>query len=290
MKSGNPFKILGIKPDASPQEVRRAYRSLVKKYHPDKNKQTGAQEKFIAIQAAYEQILHGKPSVTQSNADVKRKESQQAQEDANQRAAYEAYRKQAREKYAARKKAEEAYKAAYLNNLKTSWKGIWHQTAAILGLCLFFVVWVDFFLSEKTVRIYPESYGLKTYQSMNGHFVQLFKSTDDRNFWLADYFSQELIKSNTIHTVETPWLHQVKSIQLQDNHFILRTPVHFTFYWAQIWVSLAFLFPFVSWRFASADIIFVAGSYFSRFMVGPFILYFLLTEQRWLHLLSFGAL
>lgn len=289
MKTGDPYKILGIKPQASPQEIRRAYRSLVKKYHPDKNKDAGAQEKFLAIQSAYEQLLSGKVT-TESTADIRNKERRQAQEDAEQRASYEAYRKHAREKFAQRKAAEEAYKVAYLQDLKTSWKGRWHQTAAVLGLCLFFVVWIDFYLSEKQIRIYPESFGVKTYQSMNGHFVQLFKSTDGRSFWVADYFSQELIKSSAIQSVETPWLHQVKSIRFQEQHFVKETPVHFTFYWAQIWISLIFLFPFISWRYASADIIFVAGSYFSRFIIGPFILYFLFTEQRWLHLISFGFL
>lgn len=289
MKTGDPYKILGIKPQASPQEIRRAYRSLVKKYHPDKNKDAGAQEKFLAIQSAYEQLLNGK-FTSESTADIRNKERRQAQEDAEQRASYEAYRKHAREKFAQRKAAEEAYKVAYLQDLKTSWKGRWHQTAAILGLCLFFVVWIDFYLSDKQTRIYPDSFGLKTYQSMNGHFVQLFKSTDGRSFWVADYFSQELIKSSAIQSVETPWLHQVKSIRFQEQHFVKETPVHFTFYWAQIWISLIFLFPFISWRYASADIIFVAGSYFSRFIIGPFILYFLFTEQRWLHLISFGFL
>ena len=289
MKTGDPFKILGLKPGASPQEIRRAYRSLVKKYHPDKNKDADAQEKFLAIQSAYEQLLNVKLT-TESTADIRNKERQQAQEDANQRASYEAYRKHAREKFAQRKAAEEAYKVAYLKNLKTSWKGRWHQTAAVLGLCLFLVVWIDFFLPQKQTRVYPESFGLKTYQSMNGHFVQLFKSTDGRYFWIADYYSQELIKSNSIYAIETPWLRQVKSIKLQENQFIKHTPVHFTFYWAQIWVSLVFLFPFLSWRFASADIIFVAGSYFSRFIIGPFLLYFLFTEQRWLHFISFGYL
>ena len=289
MKTGDPYKILGIKPQASPQEIRRAYRSLVKKYHPDKNKDAGAQEKFLAIQSAYEQLLNGK-FTSESTADIRNKEQRQAQEDAEQRASYEAYRKHAREKFAQRKAAEEAYKVAYLQDLKTSWKGRWHQTAAVLGLCIFFVVWIDFYLSEKQTRIYPDSFGLKTYQSMNGHFVQLFKSTDGRSFWVADYFSQELIKSSAIQSVETPWLHQVKSIRFQEQHFVKETPVHFTFYWAQIWISLIFLFPFISWRYASADIIFVAGSYFSRFIIGPFILYFLFTEQRWLHLISFGFL
>ena len=32
----NPYEVLGIKPGASEEEIRAAYRELVKKYHPDK--------------------------------------------------------------------------------------------------------------------------------------------------------------------------------------------------------------------------------------------------------------
>ena len=289
MQAGEAYKILGLKPGASPQEIRRAYRGLVKKFHPDKNNSADAHDKFIAIQTSYELLINGELE-NQSSNQVRQNEKQRAQEDSEQRAAYENYRKYAREKYAQRKAAEEAYKTAYLLDLKSSWKGRWHQFAAVLGLILFFVVWIDFYMPEAQSRIFPERFGTATYQSMDDHDVQLFFSTDKRHFWISDYFSQQLCKSNDIKVIETPWLKQVKSIQFQEKHLIRRTPVHFSFYWAQIWVSLLFLFPWISWRFASADIIFVAGSYFSRFLVGPFIIYFLLTENRWLHFLSFGIL
>jgi DnaJ-domain-containing protein 1 len=289
MQAGEAYKILGLKPGASPQEIRRAYRSLVKKYHPDKNNSADANDKFIAIQTAYELLINGKID-NQSSNQVRQNEKQRAEHDTEQRAAYENYRNYAREKYAQRKAAEEAYKTAFIQDLKSSWKGKWHQIAAILGLCLFFVVWIDFYLPEAQRSIFPERFGTATYQSMDDHYVQLFFSTDERHYWISDYFSQQLCKSNDIKVIETPWLKQVKSIQFQEKHLIRRTPVHFSFYWAQIWVSLLFLFPWISWRFASADIIFVAGSYFSRFLVGPFIIYFLLTENRWLHFLSFGIL
>lgn len=291
MQAGEAYKILGLKPGASPQEIRRAYRSLVKKYHPDKNNSAGAQEKFIAIHTAYELLLNGGDTKPAADATkVRQNETQRASQDAQQKAAYEQYRQHARQKFAQKKAAEEAYKTAYLQDLKSSWKGRWHQLAAVLGLCLFAVVWLDYFLPEKQREIYPTRFGTKTYQSVEGHAVQLFFSTDQRHYWVADYFSQQLCKSVRIKAIETPWLRQVKSLEFQEKHWIRRTPVHFTFYWAQIWVSLLFLLPWVSWHFASADIMFVAGSYFSRFVVGPFMIYFLLTETRWLHFLSFGIL
>lgn len=47
------YQILGVEKDASQEEIKRAYRALALKYHPDRNKEEGAQEKFAQINNAY---------------------------------------------------------------------------------------------------------------------------------------------------------------------------------------------------------------------------------------------
>lgn len=48
------YKSLGIERGASQQDVQRAFRKLARKYHPDVNKDKGAEEKFKEINEAYE--------------------------------------------------------------------------------------------------------------------------------------------------------------------------------------------------------------------------------------------
>ncbi len=51
----DPYKILGVKPDASQDEIRSAFRNLAKQHHPDLNPgDAAAEERFKAISAANE--------------------------------------------------------------------------------------------------------------------------------------------------------------------------------------------------------------------------------------------
>lgn len=52
--AGDYYQILGVSRDADKEELKRAYRRLARKYHPDVNKEPGAEEKFKEINRAYE--------------------------------------------------------------------------------------------------------------------------------------------------------------------------------------------------------------------------------------------
>lgn len=56
----DPYKVLGVSPDASDDEIKKAYRALARKYHPDKYRDNDladlASEKMKEVNAAYEQI------------------------------------------------------------------------------------------------------------------------------------------------------------------------------------------------------------------------------------------
>lgn len=54
MSKRDYYEVLGVAKDASKDEIKKAYRKLSKKYHPDINKAPDAAEKFKEIQEAYE--------------------------------------------------------------------------------------------------------------------------------------------------------------------------------------------------------------------------------------------
>lgn len=58
--NNNPYKILGVSPEADDEEIKKAYRELARKYHPDRYSDSDlsdlASEKMKEINAAYEEI------------------------------------------------------------------------------------------------------------------------------------------------------------------------------------------------------------------------------------------
>ncbi len=73
----DPYKILGVSPNAGDDEIKKAYRELAKKYHPDNYANTEfsdiANEKMKEINEAYDEILHmrasGQNSFSQNSGD-----------------------------------------------------------------------------------------------------------------------------------------------------------------------------------------------------------------------------
>lgn len=56
MNNTEYYDSLGVSKDASQDEIKRAYRKMSKKYHPDINKEAGAEQKYKDVQEAYETL------------------------------------------------------------------------------------------------------------------------------------------------------------------------------------------------------------------------------------------
>jgi len=68
--AGDPHQILGVTPDVSDRELRRVYRELVKRHHPDHN--GGSPEsaaRFALIQDAYARVMRGRQAAGASASD-----------------------------------------------------------------------------------------------------------------------------------------------------------------------------------------------------------------------------
>ncbi len=53
----NPYEILNINENSTLTEIKKAYKILALKYHPDKNTDVDSKEKFMQIKSAYDVLL-----------------------------------------------------------------------------------------------------------------------------------------------------------------------------------------------------------------------------------------
>ena len=64
MGNRNPYEVLGVSPAATDEEIKKAFRALSRKYHPDANinspNKAEAEERFKEVQQAYDQIMKEK--------------------------------------------------------------------------------------------------------------------------------------------------------------------------------------------------------------------------------------
>jgi len=61
------YKVLGVKKTDSPEDIKKAYRDLAKKHHPDKNQgDKSSEEKFKEVTEAYDAIRSGKADLRES--------------------------------------------------------------------------------------------------------------------------------------------------------------------------------------------------------------------------------
>ena len=65
MSKKDYYDILGVARNASKDDLKKAYRKLALKFHPDKNKEPGAEEKFKQINEAYSILAKTSPKNSQ---------------------------------------------------------------------------------------------------------------------------------------------------------------------------------------------------------------------------------
>lgn len=151
------YALLQLDEEATPAEIKKAYRRLAKQYHPDVNKSPDAHERFIEVTEAYEFLINHWPGhITGSTG----KESQdQGYTDYRWTEEYERFRKDSREKaqrqarmrYEKFRKQHEAFQESGLNDVGLWFTVVSRIAGVVLLLFLFFTPIVSAFFTGWTM-------------------------------------------------------------------------------------------------------------------------------------------
>lgn len=278
MTGSECYKLFGLKPGASEEEIRKKYRALAKKYHPDVNSDEKSNKRFLEIQEAYAFLIQ---ETLAPDMEIPEPETS-LEED------YAAYRAHAAEQFRARKLKEEQELQALYVRLRSGTSHMMHRLIALVCVIVLAALLLDLFLPHRIEKSVIQSYSTDTFQSMNGNRVSLAKTTDGDRFFL-NAFSNRYFDTNPFIEIErTHILHQSIHVVSHAKDLKQIIPIHFSFYWAQAVLFVFFLIPLLFLWYRENDAFFVMGSYFSRYGSGVLLLYFLMTEGRWYHLLTLG--
>ncbi|MFN6945944.1 MAG: J domain-containing protein [Cytophagaceae bacterium] len=184
------YKILGLEEGVSDDKVKKAYKKLAKRFHPDINPSPDAHQKFLKIQEAYDVIINKKLiSVTNTAFDPElaiRKEKKRR---------YEAWLKEVR------RKAERRTRRNYLSFRNSGY----FTFARVSFLVLLFIgfgflvlpVMVFFYIIERgiLISIFCVPIGMHIINITYQHYINLYPPEESRNF-LLEKLRRQFLRNN----------------------------------------------------------------------------------------------
>ncbi len=280
------YKLFGLTHDASEDEIKAAYKKLAKIHHPDKSKSPKAVEKFQEIQEAYTYLLQ--QFKRNDNAIEPTNDNEQNLEEQEDIDEWTAYRQKAWKRYQEKKKKQELELENWYVKLRSGWNRKFFLGIVVLSSTLNLLLTIDYFLPAKVEDDRVAHYSEILYKSMDNHPVSVIETENNRTLWLNNFNNAYFNRSPFIKIQVTPILHHPVEVLITSDYRIYHVPVHFNFYWAQLLIQVILILPLLFLFYKKNDAYFIMGHYATVVLIGGFILYFLITENRFIHLITLG--
>lgn len=275
------YEILGLPETATKNDIRKQYRKLAMRWHPDKNPSAKAKEQFMTITQAYE-ILMGR-----SDSPVRKKVTDDKHE---KERAHKERIMAARRRYQEQLEKERLENERYFKRLISGpkWKII--KIASVLGPFLAIFLLLDIFMPTHYEEDKVTHYARDIYYGGDRKSVSLIQTESEDKFWISNMNYQLYAEYPEILIQKTWFFHQpVNIVSAQKIQYGIY-PVHFTFYTFNFVVILLFLLPFFVRKFKKKTILFTIAYHLSLYLTTLFLLIFLFQNDHWAHLLTLGFL
>lgn len=277
------YNILGLPNGADERRIRKAYRKLAMRYHPDKNPTEAGRKKFLEITEAYEILTEKRPLPkqrirTSDRKSMSKEEVKQEREDRinNAKKRYEAQKNKEKQK-------TERYFQSLVSPKRKKAMRILSFSALIVSICLVFDLFLPRHQSEESVWLLP----LETARSFNGTLVSKVINPTGTSYWVE---SQHLhfYRKHPDFIVERSWIfhHPIRLVSTYDTKHTF--PIYYTFYKNFGTAIFLMSFSWLYWIYQKRTPYFTIIANGGYYITGIFLLYFLLVNHRWVHLLSFG--
>lgn len=281
MSKSKYYKTLGLPSSASQKEVKKQFRILVMKYHPDRNSDPKAQEIFIRITEAYDIIQDENYVIVPKKPNSQKTKEEKASEREEQM-------KKARERYKHQEQREKQENINYFNSLISGKRWKWLKILSVITTILAFSLFIDIFLPHHKIEDRLTGYALNASSSIDGNVVGAVY-TEKGDLYYINEMDFYLFGETKHIIIETSWIfHNPINIIAINKEKFKNYSLNFTMYNASILLIILFLIPvFVLW-YKRMSILFTLLFFISIYGISTISLLLLLLDGRFIHLLTLG--
>jgi curved DNA-binding protein CbpA len=271
------FDVLGLPINADQQQIKKQYRKLAMRLHPDKNPSPEAKALFINITEAYN-FLSAQTSNQPGLITDRKKEK--TREDRIKEAQIRFYNQQQKEKEENERYFQSLFKGKKWQIIKTL-----AYPSCIISLLLI----LDFFLpthfeTRQIESVYSDS------SSKNKSISRSLVTSDKQSFHIENSFLS-VGKSSELITIEkTGLFHLPKFIYIQYENSISKYGLIFNFYWGLIPTSCVLFVPILVYYFRRKTVYYTIFYYIALYISPVLLCLFLFSDDHWAHLLTLGYL
>ncbi|MBI1837743.1 MAG: J domain-containing protein [Flavobacteriia bacterium] len=282
------YKILGLPNNASQEEIRKKYRKLAMQYHPDINPNPNAQLIFIQLTEAYN-ILQNKVDLppiqkTRERRDKTKNSTEEAQKVREQRIKEAKRRQQQQQQYF------EAENEKYYQNLIRGKKWNIFKIGAFFSLAISLLLMIDHFLPNRLENDKIITYNAR--EVLQTSKDKILISTQNKHTYfvqIEDWDFERLYTNGTsIIIQESSIFHMPYYIHSKSKIDIKTYPTIYTMGQLSPLFIIIFAIPFLTYYYKRKSTLFVILFRFSLFLVNFIMLYFLFSENRFIHLITLG--
>ena len=282
MPKSKYYNLLGLSPTASDKEVKKQYRTLAMKYHPDRNPDPNAHELFILLTEAYSVILNKETPVYSKPTSKGTSSTEQKEKEHEERM------RTARKRYAEQALRQKEENQNYYRQLTAGYKWKTLKIIAFTGVLLSFMLVFDLFLPHHFKKDEVTHYKLNIARGPSGQQLSIVKTANGDHYWISRMTYSLYAKTRSVY-IESSWIfHNPIRIISRDKIRPKYFDIHFTFYNATGLLIFFFLIPIFTIWYKRMKIGFTFLFYTSYYGVSLLLLIFLITGNRWAHIITLG--
>lgn len=277
------YKILGLTSNATEQEIRKRYKKLAMKVHPDINPDPSAHEEFIRLSLAVECLL--KPETETNPSQRRSRSTQKTSENTDD---LKARMEEAKARYEDQKKKNLEENQRYFASLLSGKRWKIYRTIMIVGIILSLCMSLDYFLPRHLENDNLEGYSVAGHNGIQERKIYMVYLENTGRYFAESNLGAWMSSYPEVQVEKTWLMHCPINFYSSDDFTTSRTNFDFHLLSVRWIIVVLLLVPLIPYFRRRMNIQFVFLYQFSFWMIGLLEVYILFGHFRIGHILSLG--